>query len=203
VQLLAIILMAVGAAGASNIMSQFSGNTLPTGIVVIGVFILLISLFGCVGAWKENKMMLMIYAVVVVILVICQIATAIAIYSQQSQIPVILTVAWDNANNFLKVNAVQNPLQCCGLTVFNQTTGASGIAGQPCPANTAFTQQTCMLVMQQTIQSSFTTVGIVSMCFAFLQIIGIGFAVCLIRGIKLARDQDQMSDQAVDTPTQA
>jgi len=186
-------------AGASNIMSQFAGNTLPTGIVVIGVFILLVSLAGCFGAWKENKWVLYVYAVIVIFLVICQIATAIAIYSQQSQIPVILTVAWDNANNFLRVTGVQEPLQCCGLTVFNMSIGASGVAGVPCPEVTRYTQQTCMLPMQTTIQSSFTSVGVVALCFAFLQIIGIGFAFCLIRGIKLAREQDQMTDVALDT----
>ena len=180
-------------------MAQFAGNSLPTGIIVIGVFMMLVSLFGCLGAHRESRLLLGIYAVIVSILVICQIATGIAIYAQQSQIPVMLTVAWDISNNWQKVTLVQDVLLCCGLNVFNATTGSSGIAGVPCPEITRTTHQTCMLPMQTMITSSFSTVGVVALCFAFLQIIGFGFAVCLIRGIRLARDQDQHADQPAET----
>jgi hypothetical protein len=192
--------------GAGNLMTQFAGNSLPTGIIVIGVFMMLVSLFGCVGAHRESRLLLGIYAVIVSILVICQIATGIAIYAKQSEIPVMLTVAWDVSNNWQKVTLVQDVLLCCGLNVFNATgglSGSSGIAGIPCPEITRTTHQTCLLPMKAMIESSFSTVGVVALCFAFLQIIGFGFAVCLIRGIRLARDQDQHADQPAETTPSA
>jgi hypothetical protein len=58
--ILGIILTAVGSAGQSNQFAVFAGNTLPTGILVIGLFIMMVSILGCWGARAENRPALMI-----------------------------------------------------------------------------------------------------------------------------------------------
>ncbi len=50
----------VGSAGMSNQYSALVGSTLPTGVTVLGVFVMLISLVGCVGAKRENRIILAI-----------------------------------------------------------------------------------------------------------------------------------------------
>jgi hypothetical protein len=58
--------------GQANQFAVFAGNTLPTGILVVGIFIMMVSILGCCGARSENRPMLGIYAVILVILIICQ-----------------------------------------------------------------------------------------------------------------------------------
>ena len=77
---------------------------------------------------------------------------------------------------------------------------ATGLAGQPCPTQTLASQQTCLVPMRTAIQSQYTTASVVAIVFAFLQILGCSFTFCLIRGIKLAREQDLAMD--MDTPAE-
>ena len=59
-QILGIVMTSVGSAGMSNQYSALVGSTLPTGVTVLGVFVMLISLVGCVGAKRENRIILAI-----------------------------------------------------------------------------------------------------------------------------------------------
>jgi hypothetical protein len=199
--ILGIILTSVGGAGQANRFAVFAGNKLPTGILVVGIFIMMVSILGCYGARSENRPMLGIYAVILVILIICQFSIGVAVYVQQDQAPVVLRAAWNIANNYQRV-VIQNQLECCGCDVYNQTTpGARGKAGKPCPDPVAFPESNgrpCMALMLAQIQHSYVTVGVVAVVFAFIQIIGLSFAFCLIRGIQIARDQHQMVDQEID-----
>lgn len=207
--ILGIIMTAVGSAGSSNTYAEFAGENLPVGILVLGVFIMLVSLVGCCGAKKESRVILGVYSVVLVILIICQISVGIAIYAKQDEAPDMLRSAWDRSTNWQKT-VIQNSLECCGLEVYNKTSvnvpaalipTLKGLAGQPCPDVTLFPnsyQKVCLPIMVTKIKSSYVTVGVVAIVFAFLQIIGFLFALCLIRGIRLARDQDQQMDAAID-----
>jgi hypothetical protein len=193
-QILGIVMTAVGSAGMSNQYSALVGSTLPTGVIVLGVFVMLISLVGCVGAKRENRIILAIYAVVLLILVICQICVGIAVYANQNQGTVVLTAGWDQATNGVKV-LIQDALGCCGLIVYNASSPmTSGLAGQPCPStvtNPASASVTCMSLIIAQVQASYTSVGVVAIVFAFLQIVGMLFAVCLIRGIRMQRESSE------------
>lgn len=139
---------------------------------------MMVSLLGCWGARSENRPMLGIYAFILIILIVCQFAIGVAVYVQQDQAPVVLRAAWNIANNYEKV-LIQNQLGCCGLDAFNKTAPAgvdptlvSGLAGQPCP--TVFyvgdKKATCMQPMLDQISSSYVTVGVVAVVFAFIQV---------------------------------
>ena len=133
--------------------------------------------------------------------------------------------------------------------------GADVFIPQPCPDPMLFPNTigiTCLPVMLASAQSSQSSVGVIAIVFAFMQVlyilkmvshallllfpknpivrrhlfhwfiiwlyilnhqlphfslfftvyqlIGLFFAVCLIRGIKLARDQDQIGDTPFETP---
>ena len=145
----------------------------------MGIFVMLISLVGCIGAKRESRLILGIYAVILVILIICQIAVGIAVYANQSEAVKLLTLGWNAAAPATLV-LIQNYLQCCGLTVYNLTAAPgmpasayTGLAAQPCPDRTLYPSsvgQTCLPLMVQQIQSSYVTVGIVAIVFAVLQV---------------------------------
>jgi hypothetical protein len=46
--------------------------------IVLGVLILMIAAFGCCGAYKENYCCIMIFAVILIIIFICELAAGIA-----------------------------------------------------------------------------------------------------------------------------
>lgn len=58
----------------------------PTLLVVIGIFILSISLFGCIGAVKESACWINIYGVLLFLVLILQVAAAISAYAMQGQV---------------------------------------------------------------------------------------------------------------------
>ncbi len=44
-----------GDSGMSNEYAALAGNTLPTGVLVLGIFVMCISLVGCIGAQRESR----------------------------------------------------------------------------------------------------------------------------------------------------
>ena len=113
------------------------------------------------------------YAIILIILIIMQVAIGIAVYVNQSNAALVLRTAWNVANNPARV-AIQDQLQCCGCDVYNQTTvGASGLAGQPCPDPKLFplsVNTPCMDLMIAAIRSSYVSVGVVAVVFAFIEV---------------------------------
>eukprot|EP00455_Lapot_gusevi_P019594 TRINITY_DN2092_c0_g1_i2.p1 TRINITY_DN2092_c0_g1~~TRINITY_DN2092_c0_g1_i2.p1 ORF type:complete len:256 (-),score=98.41 TRINITY_DN2092_c0_g1_i2:229-996(-) len=205
--ILGIIMTAVGSAGASNTYAEFAGNSLPVGVLVLGVFMMVIAFMGCCGAKRESRALLGIYSLILIILIVCQIGVGIAIYAKQDDAPDALRSAWDGANNWQRT-VIQDSLECCGLEIYNLTQPVgvikpiTGLAGQPCPDPIKYPKsvgKTCLSIMVEKIRSSYVTVGVVAIVFALLQIIGFMFALCLIRGIRLARDQEQMVDGSSTT----
>ena len=59
-------------------VTEDSYDSIPIFIICLGLFVFLISFFGCFGALKKNSCMTMTYSVVLGILVICQIGAGIA-----------------------------------------------------------------------------------------------------------------------------
>src|SRR3979409_1812665 len=58
-----IVLMSVGSYAMNNTLAFIQGTTLPAGLIVLGVFIMLLSLLGAVSAWKESRGFLGLYFV--------------------------------------------------------------------------------------------------------------------------------------------
>jgi len=99
----------------------------PIGFIVLGAIVAVFAFFGCCGAWKESRILLSIYAVVVGLLLIAQIAVVAYAATQGADAPY-FTQAWDDTNNQTK-NATQIAFNCCG---FSDPTDRPV---EPCPPN--------------------------------------------------------------------
>ena len=188
--LLGIIMIILGSAASSNQYAKITGDTVPTGILAIGVFILFMAFVGCVAAGRQSRVILVFYCVILSILIICQIAIGAAIYVKRSELPELLLKGWDSSSNDLKV-VLQNNLVCCGFNVFNLTSiggSTSGIAGVPCPEQTYITQKACSIPMTDAITGSYFTVAIVSIITAFIEIVGLFFSLYIIRSVNKAQE---------------
>lgn len=72
----------------------------PTLMVAIGILLLFVSSFGCVGAIKESTMLINIYGVLLGCIFVLEVSAAIAAFALHSQIPDMLHRTMSQAIEF-------------------------------------------------------------------------------------------------------
>jgi len=113
--ILGIILIALGGV-AVNALKQISALetiSLPAGLIVLGVFLIILTVVGCVVAYKEKLVGLIFYTVLVLILLICLIGVGGGAFTYRKNAAVPLQVAWQGASNGTRTLS-QDYFQCCG-----------------------------------------------------------------------------------------
>jgi hypothetical protein len=197
-----IVLMAVGTVASNQSVGPLSGTEIPTGIVVLGVFILILSLIGCLGAWKESRIFLGCYFFFLLLLTILLFAVGLAVYSKREQAGAYMLDGWTLAPNNVRVT-FQKQLKCCGLLTFNDS-----LAGIPCPDEvlvnaTDGSQVACLPLMTNLFRDSMQQLGGVAVAFAVLMFLGMVFVCVLMRGIrqKSAKDAENPVDDTTTGPS--
>ncbi|XP_037960754.1 CD63 antigen [Teleopsis dalmanni] len=212
-----IILIAVGASVASVfteyedfLVSKFF--SIPTFLIVIGVFIIIISFFGCWGALKENYCLILSFSVLLGIIFILELAAGISGYVLRSDAETLIkdslveslqnynstkptgeTILWDY---------VQEQFTCCGvesykdwLTPLDNKLPIScckipnGVVGSfECSAINEDVNryiQGCLSEFSTYISAHAVSLGAVGVVMAILQFFGIIFACYIAREIKI------------------
>lgn len=186
-----------------------SASGVPIVIIGVGVIIFFIAFFGCCGAWKENYCMITTFAILLTLVIIVEIAAAIAGYIFRNKLNNIvqdsLTDMISNYKNgtdeFKKtLDKMQMDLKCCGanssadwrfFTVegntvpdsccINITTGC----GKNHMANaTVVYQKGCHDAVVELLKENIQWVIVAALVIAFLQLLGLIFACLLMRGIR-------------------
>jgi len=92
----------------------------------------IISLVGCIGAWRVSKCLLASYIIVVILILLAMLAIAIAAYVNPTFVEGQLMEQWANATNETR-NLIETDFKCCG---FNSTTDHPYANGTlVCPVN--------------------------------------------------------------------
>jgi len=190
-----IVLMSVGTVASDHSVGPISGTEIPMGIVVLGAFILILSLLGCVGAWRESRLFLGCYFFLLMVLTILLFAVGLAVYSKREQAGVYMIDGWVSASNDVRMS-FQNQLQCCGLLSFNDSN-----AGVPCPSEikvnaTDGSKVACLPLMTSLFRDSMQQLGGVAVAFAVFMFLGMVFVCVLMRGIR------QKSAKEYENPTE-
>ncbi|XP_045445649.1 CD63 antigen-like isoform X2 [Melitaea cinxia] len=92
-------------------------------IIVIGVIMLFVSLFGCIGALKESTCLVNIFAVILSLVLVLEVSAAIAAYTLRAQVADMLEENLKDAihwyyNSYEVTDAfdfIQSRLNCCGV----------------------------------------------------------------------------------------
>jgi hypothetical protein len=95
----------------------------PALVVATGIILLIVAIFGCVGAVKESTAMINIYGLLLGVIFILEIAAAISAFALQPQVEDMLERTMrDSIVNYREhpnvqksVNFIQTQLQCCGV----------------------------------------------------------------------------------------
>ncbi|XP_066960448.1 tetraspanin-13 isoform X2 [Macrobrachium rosenbergii] len=182
----------IGVAAAAKFASIVSSLTLVSGIITCGVFLLLISIVGLVGASKHHQVMLFFYMIVLFIIFIIQFSVACACLAiNTNQQKTLADDGWNFSTDDMKSDA-QSLFGCCGyknqsaehpscMQVINKTTGKTCCPlaqnetlcchGDHCECST------CDVAVQDAMQRGFNLVGGVGLFFSFTEFIGVWLTV--------------------------
>jgi len=114
--ILGVILIALGGWALNQLKNVDGLNinvTLPSGLVVLGVFILILTIVGCIVAYKEQLVGLIAYTIIILILLICLIGVGGAAFSYRGQTGDLLTKAWTTADDGV-LEPLERYFDCCG-----------------------------------------------------------------------------------------
>lgn len=212
-----IILIAVGVAVAAVyteyeifLVSKFF--SIPTFLIVIGSFVIVISFFGCWGALKENYCLILTFSVLLGIIFILELAAGISGYvlrsDAQSLIKESLTGSMKqystNSSNDVTVlwDYVQRTFTCCGVVnyvdwkpYFKEQLPLSccslpnGVVGNfSCTTNTEDPNRYglgCLTEFSNYIEAHAVSLGAAGIVIAIIQFFGVIFACYIAREIKI------------------
>lgn len=163
-------------------------------LIAVGVIIFFIAFFGCCGAYKENHTCVMIFAVLLIIIFILEIAGGIAGFVLKGKVKgVVEGYMSDTLKRGDKVwDEVQKDFDCCGINGpkdwinNNKSIPASCCKQTPtlnCNSTSAI-QTGCLTKFSNFVEDKIYIIGAVGIAFAFIQLVGILFSCCLARAIK-------------------
>ncbi|XP_041801256.1 CD63 antigen [Chelmon rostratus] len=186
-----------------------SASGAPIVLIGVGVVIFFIAFFGCCGAWKENYCMITTFAIFLSLVIIVEIAAAIAGYVFRNKLSAVvqdslteMISSYNNGTAEFKdaVNKLQEDLKCCGVNsssdwrnfrpegnsvpdscCVNVTTNC-GIGTMTDAAKVH--QEGCHDAVEALLKKNIQWVIVAALVIAFLQIMGIVFACLLMRGIR-------------------
>jgi CD63 antigen len=84
--LFAFLMIGYGAYAYHSKSIKLDTIELGVGIIVLGVFVLIVSFFGCLGAFWESRCLLGFYGIILVIIIICQISIGFAAVALKGKI---------------------------------------------------------------------------------------------------------------------
>ncbi|XP_061759605.1 CD63 antigen [Nerophis ophidion] len=190
-------------------ISDASASGAPIVIIAVGVVIFFVAFFGCCGAWKESYCMVTMFAILLSLVIIVQIAAAIAGYIfrnkvsdvvQDSLADMISRYSNSSAEFKASVDAMQEDLKCCGMNNSsdwrNFRLDENSVPDSCClnvSTNCGFGamtdsakvyQEGCRTAVEDLLRKNIQWVIIAALVLAFVEIMGVVFACVLMRGIR-------------------
>ena len=169
---LSLIVLGLGVAVcALSVFMQSDESVLAPSILVIGVFTLLVGIFGAVGACCRSKSLLSTYAALTIVLILAQCVTgglSISTSQDDDHMLVHSSQIWSRLPNELR-NSYQSQNNCCGFTLPIDRPGDNCRLRFPCAVR-----------FMDTVQSSFYSVGILLVVAAVLEVIAVIIALVFV-----------------------
>ncbi|XP_038577996.1 CD63 antigen [Micropterus salmoides] len=190
------------------VISDAATSAAPIVVIVVGVVIFFIAFFGCCGAWKENYCMVTMFAVLLTLIIIVEVAAAIAGYVFRNKLSAVVQDSlsemmkhYNTTEEFKKaVDELQQEWKCCGVNSSSDwrdfKPDGNSVPESCCVnvtancGNGAMTNPVkvylkgCHDAVEALLKKNILWVIVAALVIAFLQIMGIVFACLLMRGIR-------------------
>lgn len=179
--------------------SYFSPATL---LIVVGIFVFVIAFLGCCGALKESTCMVLVFAVSLLVILIMELAAAIAAYALQDNIKGLLTEKINTTmHQYGKepeatdaIDFLQSRLYCCGYYGYEDWANITTENDLPksCQRCTTFANKHichpyetgCITQLSLIVHRSALYIATGAVAIALIQLTGIMFACMLGRAIR-------------------
>ena len=173
-------------------IGALSGNTLPIGIVVLGVFILFLALLGGVSAYRESRMFLLVYFVFLLLLTLILFFVGIAVYVERNNAATYIDQGWETAPPDLR-QSLQQIFQCCGCCGPNYEPQNATASTARCDETVSPNMVGCLPVFTSYFQSYYVTAGGSGIAFAVIMFLGMLLVCFLMKGIKDKRAEQDLA----------
>lgn len=186
-----------------------SASAAPVVIIALGVVIFFIAFFGCCGAWKENYCMVTTFAMLLLLIILVEIAAVIVGYVFRNKLSNVVQTSltdmiagYKNGTAEFKntLDKLQEDLKCCGVNSSSDWRDF-GHDGNSVPDSCCVTlstncgvgamtdaakvhQKGCHDALEAFLKKNILWVIVAALVIAGLQILGIVFSCCLMRGIR-------------------
>jgi len=169
--------------------------TAATFIIIVGVIVFIIGFLGCCGAIKENYCMVTTFAVLLGIIFVLEVVAGILGFVYRGKVKKAATDALNRAVEKYPdekgakkmIDWAQQRFECCGnqgpTDYKNGTVPASCCKDKVNPCVTPYTEG-CAEKFEAFIRHNLVVIGAVAIAIAFMQLLGIIFACCLMKAIK-------------------
>lgn len=184
----AIIVIAVGSYVVQSAVSAITTQGVPVGMIVMGTFLLVISIFGCIAAAKESRKLLGIYAVLLFLILLVQIIIAIVLLTNSKKADDYVRDGWAGASASQQAD-LQDSFGCCGLTNYNET-----LSPQTCKAENKNTP--CLSKISSKFEDNYVALGAIALTFGILQAFGVILALCLRGGVGQTTYDEQQDERS-------
>jgi len=123
------VLLVYGAwyANFSSAASDLTGKGWTSFVIALGIFVMIVGIIGLVGAKWQNRVILVFYFVVIIVLFILTLACGAWVLSLEGSEGSLVSSGWNAAPASLRLS-IETSYSCCGLNSVNDTSRVD-----PCP----------------------------------------------------------------------
>ncbi|XP_025738584.1 CD63 antigen [Callorhinus ursinus] len=208
----AVGLIAVGV-GAQLVLSQTitqgatPGSLLPVVIIAVGAFLFLVAFVGCCGACKENYCLMITFAIFLSLIMLVEVAAAIAGYVFRDKVMLEFNKDFrQQMRNYRKDNRttlaldkMQEDFKCCGAANYTDWEGISSMLKGQVPDSCCINvtkdcgvsfhvkniyTEGCVEKIGGWLRRNVLVVAAAALGIAFVEVLGIVFACCLVKSIR-------------------
>ncbi|KAI1891088.1 hypothetical protein AGOR_G00160300 [Albula goreensis] len=171
-------LLLIGVAAWGKGFGIVSSIHIIGGVIAVGVFLLLISIVGLIGALNHHQVMLFFYMVILFLVFLFQFGVSCSCLAMnRGQQETLLNTTWNMMSNDTRLS-LEKQLDCCGL--LNTTASEAQfkidytLCAAPCKSKKCYT---CGEKMLQHSAEVLKILGGVGLFFSFTEILGVWLAV--------------------------
>ncbi|KAJ8358530.1 hypothetical protein SKAU_G00150550 [Synaphobranchus kaupii] len=172
-------LLLIGVAAWGKGFGIVSSIHIIGGVIAVGVFLLLISIVGLIGAFNHHQVMLFFYMVILFLVFLFQFGMSCSCLAMnRGQQEKLLNATWNMMSNKTRIS-LEMQLDCCGLvnSTLNQQQFKSDIQLCKAPCTGKKDCITCGDKMLQHSGDALKILGGVGLFFSFTEILGVWLAV--------------------------
>jgi len=180
------VVIGIGYHLKSSHAAGFIKENLGLGLMIVGAAALIISLLGCLAAKIGSRCMVLLYALVMLVLILCQVGIAAMVVTHGNDVTKLVQDKWDDLSSPDQL-ALEQQFDCCGLNSFNDTRAAL-----PCPAGS---DDGCVDKLKSDLRRELLGVGGATLAFAIIEVVGVLCACLLACRIKDAGEAEDADNE--------